>query len=457
MNAQQISADSVVDMSGGANMTTLPSTGKPTEEVASLMDSALADMTGESAGKLAATAFWGTDQVKAIVSEAYERFGGWNALFTFQEPGAARIENDVLDICIGLGGGDENARGNLTSGGTESNFCALHAMRSWARETKPSVTRPNVVAPYSIHATVHKAARVLDIEMRTVAQGPFDPLDLNAMRDLIDENTIGLMGSAPSWPFGQVDPIAEMGQVALEKDLWLHVDGCVGAYVLPFFRDLGEDIPNYNLSVPGVRSLSGDLHKYGFTPKPLSSILWKSQAEQAYHFLPVTDWPCGLYISQSLIGSRPFAPIAAAWGLFNGLGYEGYRENARKILETRNRILAAARDIPGLEPWPTHGPLIQIGARGFEITQVIGGMTVRGWNLLGVQEPPAIHLTVDLLSPAELDRFITDLEEVTTLVRDGKSDEDGLLSYGGVAAEETAPKWLLSAVEILSQPKTEEV
>lgn len=437
-------------------MFSLPRSGKSLEDVAGQMDAALADMTGESAGKLAATAFWGTEQVKAIVAEAYERFGGWNALFTFQEPGAARIENDVLDVCIGLGGGGEKARGNLTSGGTESNFCALHAMRAWARDKRPEVTRPNVIAPYSIHATVHKAAKVLDIEMRTVPQGPFDALDLNAMRDLIDDNTIGLMGSAPSWPYGQVDPITEMGQIAIERDLWLHVDGCVGCYVLPFFRELGEDIPAYDLSVPGVRSLSGDLHKYGFAPKPLSTILWASQAEQAYHFLPISDWPCGLYISQSLVGSRPFAPIAAAWGLFNGLGHEGYLENARQILETRDRILAAARDIPGLEPWPTHGPLIQIGADGFEITRVIGGMTARGWNLLGVQEPPAIHLTVDLMPPEELDRFISDLTEVTSLVRDGRSDDEGLLSYGGVAAEETAPKWLLSAVEIFSHPEEKE-
>jgi sphinganine-1-phosphate aldolase len=443
-------------MSNQSTMFSLPQSGKSLDAVAGQMDEALANMTSESAGKMAATAFWGTEQVKAIVGEAYARFSGWNALFTFQEPGAARIENDVLDVCIGLGGGDESARGNLTSGGTESNFCALHAMRAWARENRPGATRPNVIAPYSIHATVHKAARVLDIEMRTVAQGPFDTLDLDAVGALIDQNTIGLMGSAPNWPFGQVDPIAELGQIALERDLWLHVDGCVGTYVLPFFRELGEDIPAYDLSVPGVRSLSGDLHKYGFAPKPLSTILWASQAEQAYHFLPVTDWPCGLYVSQSLIGSRPFAPIAAAWGLFNGLGHEGYLENARNILATRNRILDAARDIDGLVPWPTHGPLIQIGAEGFEITRVIGGMTARGWNLLGVQEPPAIHLTVDLLSDADLDRFINDLSEVTALVRDGESDAEGLLSYGGVAAEETAPKWLLSAVEIFSHSQEQE-
>jgi sphinganine-1-phosphate aldolase len=263
------------------------------------------------------------------------------------------------------------------------------------------------------------------------------------------------MGSAPSWPYGQVDPIIEMGKIALERNLWLHVDGCVGTYILPFFRELGEVIPAYDLSVPGVRSLSGDLHKYGFAPKPLSTILWASQEEQSYHFLPITDWPCGLYISQSLVGSRPFAPIATAWGLFNGLGRKGYLENARRLLETRDRILLAATNIEGLVPWPTHGPLVQIGAEGIEITSVIGGMVARGWNLLGVQKPPAIHLTIDLLPTEELNRFVNDLADVTATVRDGGSGEEGLLSYGGVAAKETAPKWLISAIEIFGHPDDE--
>jgi sphinganine-1-phosphate aldolase len=439
-------------MIGDNAMFRLPPQGQPLEGVVAGYDEALENMTSEMSGKLAATAFWGTDEVKAIIREAYERFGGWNALFTFQEPGAARMENDVLDACILLGGGQGSmARGNLTSGGTESNFCALQAMRAWARETRGSdLHRPNVIAPHTIHATIHKAAHVLDIELRTVAHSPFEPVDVEAMKALIDDQTIGLLGSAPSWPFGQIDPIEALGQIALERDLWLHVDGCVGTYVLPFFRELGEAIPAFDLSVPGVRSLSGDLHKYGFAPKPLSTILWASADEQRFHFLPVTDWPCGLYVSQSLVGSRPFAPIAAAWGLFNGLGHAGYLENARKVLQTRDRILQAARDIDGLTPWPCHGPLVQISGDGISITTVIGGMTARGWNLLGVQQPEAIHLTIDIMSDEALARFIADLEDVTAQVRNGTINDKGLLSYGGVAAKETAPKWLLSAIETMS-------
>jgi len=279
----------------------LPPKGRDQGEVEQMLDDVSAMMTDGQAGKLASTAFWGNSEMKAATRAAYDRFQGWNALFAFQEAGAARMENDVIDICIGLAGGDGGSRGNLTSGGTESNFCAFHAMRAWAREHKPQISKPNVVAPYSIHATVHKVAQVLDIEMKTVAQSPTEMIDARAIADAIDENTIGIAASAPNWPFGQIDPIEALGEIAIERDIWLHVDACVGAYILPFFRDLGEDLPAYDLKVPGVRSMSGDLHKYSYAPKPLSSILWKSAAEQKYHYLPISDWPCGGLVPPSWI------------------------------------------------------------------------------------------------------------------------------------------------------------
>lgn len=430
---------------------TLPLKGRDQSDVEQMLDEVSALMTDGESGKLASTAFWGDSEMKQATRAAYNRFQGWNALFAFQEAGAARLENDVIDICVGLAGGDGDARGNLTSGGTESNFCALQAMRAWARETKPHITRPNIVAPYSIHATVHKVAQVLDIEVKTVDQSPTEMIDPQSLADAIDDQTIGIAASAPNWPFGQIDPIEALGQIALERGLWLHVDACVGAYILPFFRDLGENLPAYDLSVPGVRSMSGDMHKYGYAPKPLSTILWKSQAEQKYHFIPISNWPCGLYLSQSLVGSRPLAPTAAAWALFHRLGYEGYRANAKKILDTRNRIIDAVENIDGLTTWPCHGPLLQIAQDGIDVLLVVGGMEERGWRLLGVNEPPAIHLTVDVMTPASLDKFVNDLSDVSELIRAGEIKSEGLLSYGGVGAEETAPKWLLSAVEVMDE------
>ena len=426
----------------------LPSGRGTAEGVLGELKQMKAAMTPIDRGRLSSTAFQGREDVAEVVYGAFQEFIGWNGLFSFQEPPAARLENDVLDICIGLAGGGETGRGNLTSGGTESNYCALHAMRAWARQAKPTVTKPEIVAPYSTHSTVHKTAKYLDLKVVTVPQRDDLTADVDALEQAITGQTIGIVGSAPNWPYGHVDPIERLGQLALERDLWLHVDACVGGYVLPFMRELGEDVPAYDLSVAGVRSMSADLHKYGYAPKPCSTVLWASQEEQSYHYVPITEWACGLYLSQSFVGSRSMGPVAGAWALMHYWGREGYLDNARQLLELKRHLQEACRNIEGIHSWPTHGPLMMIASDDFNIQLVVGGMEQRGWKLLGVTTPPAIHLTLDVLPEAARDAFVSDLTEVCTDIRAGRLAEEGLLSYGGVGAEEDAPKWLQSAVEI---------
>ena len=428
-----------------------PEDGLSYEEITSQVDELRSQMTPEESGKFASTAFWGIKEANRVVKETHAKFFSWNALFTFQEAAAAKMENEVIDICVGLAGGGEKGRGNLTSGGTESNFCALHAMRAWAREHKPEITNPELVAPYSIHSTVHKMARVLDIKVVTVPQLDDLTADVRGIEAAIGPNTIGIACSAPNWPYSLVDPVEDLGKIAVTKDLWLHVDACVGGFLLPFFRELGEDIPNYDLRTPGVRSLSIDLHKYAFAPKPCSSIMWRSQAEQKFHFMPVTDWPCGLYLSQSFIGSRPLAPIASIWALMHHLGKRGYREHTRRIISQRDKIIDCVAAIDGLTTWKTHGPLLQIAPDGIDVQLIVGAMEQKGWKLLGVNEPPAIHLTIDIMQDDALERFLMDLKESARAARSGELDQEGLLSYGGVGDHGSAPKWLLSAVEIFEQ------
>jgi glutamate/tyrosine decarboxylase-like PLP-dependent enzyme len=431
----------------------LPEQGESSDAVMEKIRTFKAAMTPVERGKLSSTAFQGRDEMGKLVYESFLEFLGWNGLFTFQEAAAAQMENDVLDICASMvSSGDqqvaEKARANFTSGGTESNFCGLHAMRAWAREHKPEITQPEIVAPYSTHSTVHKTARYLDLKVITVPQKDDLTADVEALAAAIGPNTIGIVGSAPNWPYGHIDPITEFGQLAIAHDLWLHVDACVGGYILPFMRELGEDIPPYDFTVPGVRSMSADLHKYGYAPKPCSTVLWRSQAEQAYHYMPITEWACGLYLSQSFIGSRPMGPVAGIWALMHYWGREGYLANAKRILEIKQAITDKCEQEPGLRTWPTQGPLMMIAADDFNIELVVGGMEERGWRLLGVNTPPAIHLTLDVMEDKDLQKFLDDLGEVCALIRSGDLVEEGLLSYGGVGAREDAPKWLLSAVEI---------
>ena len=377
----------------------------------------------------------------------------WSGMgfFTFQESAAAKMENEVLDICINLLNGGEQGRANLTCGGTESNFNAFHAMRKWARKTKSEITAPEIVAPYSTHSTVHKTCQYLDIKVVTVPQMDDLSCDFDALSAAIGPNTIGIVGSAPNWPYGMVDPIRKMGKLAIENDLWLHVDACVGGYILPFFSKLGETVPEYDFRVPGVRSISADLHKYGYAPKPCSTILWRSQEEQGYHYMPITEWACGLYLSQGFIGSRTLGPVAGIWALMHYWGEQGYVENARRVLNVKRSIVEKCKAVDGLHTWKSDGPLLMIASDEFDIRLVVSGMEERGWRLLGVTNPPAIHLTLDVMEDEYLAQFLADLEDIVNGIHAGTVTREGMLTYGGVGAESSAPKWLLSAMEIFEK------
>lgn len=429
----------------------LPVEGSSYEAVMDQVIALRGEMTDGQLGKLASTSFQGQNEMQKLVHDAFVEFMDWNGLFSFRESAAAKMENDVLDICIDLLNGGEAARANLTVGGTESNFSGLHAMRGWARATKPHIKQPEIVAPYSTHSTVHKTAKYLDIKVVTVPQKDDLSVDIEGIREAVGPNTIGIVGSAPNWPYGTVDPIEEFGQIAIKADLWLHVDACVGGYILPFFRELGVELPFYDFTVPGVRSISADLHKYGYAPKPCSTILWRSQAEQQYHFMPINEWACGTYLSQGFVGSRTMGPIAGIWALMHFWGREGYLENAKHILRLKSIIVRKVESIEGLVAWKTDGPLQMIGADDFDITLVVGGLEKKGWSLLGVNVPPAIHLTLDVMEEEFIEKFTADLEEVVEGIRTGEITEEGLLTYGGVGDKALAPKWLLSALEIFEQ------
>jgi len=432
---------------------TLPKHGQSYDDVMGQVKSLRATMTPGQRGKLASTTFQGQEEMERVVHDAFQEFLEWNGLFTFQEASAAKMENEILDICIDVMNGGEKGRANLTSGGTESNFNALHAARKWAREKKPHITKPNIVAPYSTHSTVHKVCKYLDLEVIVVPQLADLSADVEGISNAINENTIAIVGSAPNWPYGTVDPIEEFSDLCQKYDLWLHVDACVGGYILPFFRELGVEMPLYDFRVAGVRSISADLHKYGYAPKPCSTVIWRSQEEQKYHYMPIDEWACGLYLSQGFVGSRTLGPVAGAWALMHYWGKEGYLNNAKRVLHVKNSIIAKCEDIEGLTTWQTDGPLLMIAAEGFNIELVVGGMEEKGWRLLGVQDPAAIHLTLDVMEEDYLQQFLQDLETVTADIRNGTFDKEGLLSYGGVGDVSTAPKWLLSAIEIMEGEK----
>ena len=199
-------------------------------------------------------------------------------------------------------------------------------------------------------------------------------------------------------------------------------------------------------------SLSADLHKYGYVPKPCSTILWQSEAYQRFHYFVPDDWPDGAYLSQSLMGSRPFAPTAAAWAILNALGEDGFVSQARAIMATKEALVEGISAIKGLEPWRNDLPLLVVSARGLDIAHVVGGMQAQGWVFFGNEQPPSMHLTIDPLPQDVINELLHDLTSVVAAIRSGRS-VTGDLQYGLAKTQHTS-RWIEQARELSLQAKS---
>lgn len=402
--------------------------GKTWAEIERLMDDATRDDVDEAHGRLTMYSLKGSREVQEVAQRAYLKFFANNALFARAMPSLRTFEADVLGTCLALLGGGPEAKGSFTSGGTESIYCALHAIREWARERRPDVTTPEVVAPNSAHAAFTKGCHYLGMTLTRVPLGPDYRADLAAMEAAIGHGTVALVGSAPGWPHGLYDPITEIATLANERGLWMHSDACVGGYLAPFLRKLGYAVPEFDLGVPGVCSLSADLHKYGYAPKPCSTILYASAELHRYQPFHV-DWPSGRYMTDAFIGSRPAGAVAAAWAVMQYLGEEGYLDLARQTMHVKERLVAGIDAIAGLRAWPNELSLLVYGSDSLDVKAIAKGLTDRGWFVMGTHEPELIHLTCDPVSDELIDTYLKDLREATESVRGGALGEVGSLRY----------------------------
>jgi glutamate/tyrosine decarboxylase-like PLP-dependent enzyme len=287
--------------------------------------------------------------VEDVGREAYGRFLFQNALDPTAFPSALVLENALVGIVAEHLGGGEQAVGTFTSGGTESIMLACKAARDHARATRPEVTRPAMVLPTTAHAAFHKSAHYLGFDVILVDVDPVTfRADVEAIRAAITPETVLLVGSAPSYAHGVIDPIEDLGKLALERGLLLHVDACVGGWLLPYFRRLGEDVPPFDLSVPGVTSLSVDLHKYGFAPKGASLVLYGDPTLRQHQYFACTEWTGYAVINAAVQSSKSTGPIAAAWAVLHRLGDEGFLDLARQTLAGTRALVAGIQAIPGL-------------------------------------------------------------------------------------------------------------
>lgn len=385
-------------------------------------------------GRVALYVHYAGDDVLDVAKEAYQRFFSENGLGLKAFPSLRKFEDEIIAWTADLLDAGLDATGVVTSGGTESIFLAMKTARDWARAERPQAKEPEVVVPVSAHPAFDKAAHYLCMKVRRVPVGADFRADVPAMAAAIAPNTVMLVGSAPSFPYGVIDGIPALGALARERGLWLHVDACVGGFLSPFVRRLGYAIPPYDFSVEGVRSMSADLHKYGFTAKGASVLLLASRSLRSYLTFEFDNWPRGKYSVATFAGSRPGGAIAAAWAVMRYLGIEGYMRLAKSIMEARDRLVRGIAEIPGLYIIGTPDlSVIGVGGTGLDIFAVGEQMERRGWFVSTMSDPPGIHLgMLTLAHVAHLDEYLRHLAASAGEVRaQNLKANSHEASYGG--------------------------
>ncbi len=397
-------------------MSALPPDGRSWPELARTLRDLKRDDLDWRRGRHAAFVWHADDAVEEVAREAYALFMTENGLGLRVFPSLRRMEADLVAIVRDLLGGDAATTGHLTSGGTESIFLATHAARQWARQHRPGITEPEIMAAWSAHPAVNKAAHYLGMTVRRVPVGADFRADVAAMAAAVGPRTVMLYGSAPTYSLGVVDPIAELADLARARGLWLHVDACVGGILGPFVRALGHPVPEFGLALPGVTSISADLHKSGYTAKGASVVLFRTAEHQAAGRYDFDDWPTGLYSVNTFTGTRPGGAVAAAWAVMHFLGETGYRGIAATVMDAKARLVEGlARIGGGLHVWGEPELwAVGFGSDTHDILTVADRMATRGWSVGRIREPRGIHLMVTPVHAPIIDEYLADLAHSVT-------------------------------------------
>lgn len=349
-----------------------------------------------------------------------------NALNPFKYPSVLQMELDVIAMACQLMGTEPNA-GSLSSGGTESIFLAVQVARDHARKER-GIAEPQLVTPTTAHPAFAKAAKYLDLEHILVPVGDDGRADVAATEAALAERTGLVVGSAPCYPYGVIDPITELAGLAQSRDILFHTDACLGGWILPWWERLGETVEPWDFRVPGVTSISADIHKYGYTFKGASTVLYKSRDLLQHQFFWYDDWPGGLYASGTAAGTRSAAPIAGAWAAINHLGEDGYLRLTEVVRSTAKALMAGIEAIDGLRL--THQPdlsLFEFGSDTLDIGAIGDVMDDRGWNL--DRQQGGLHLMISPYHARIVDQFLADLADAVA----NHGESRGVsASYGGV-------------------------
>ncbi|WP_428481519.1 pyridoxal phosphate-dependent decarboxylase family protein [Pyruvatibacter mobilis] len=412
----------------------MPSHGTDWETLSAQMNEMATGDVKWREGKTAVYVFNAGEDVSRVQKEAYTRFMSENGLGPMAFPSLKRMEEEIIQMALSLLNAPDGADGSVTSGGTDSITMAIKTAREYARakgRLKPGC-QGNIVLPWSAHPAFDKAAEMMDLELRRIPVTDDFLANPKAMGEAVDDNTIMMVGSAPCFPYGLIDPIAEIGEVAAARDVWVHVDACVGGFFAPFARMNGADLPAFDFSVAQVHSMSADLHKYGYCAKGASTVLFRSAELKEHMIFDTNDWPGGRMITPTLAGTRPGGAIAAAWAVMNYLGVDGYRDKQGLVVKTREKIEAGVTAL-GFEVIGKP----QLGLIGYrhpdlDSFAIWGKLFERGWFTSIVSKPQGIHLMLSPKHAEVADTYLADVEWAMEQVRGANSPaEQQEIRYGG--------------------------
>jgi len=403
---------------------TLPTEGLPDDAIRAELK-ALADMdhTRWEDGYVSGAVYHGEDGLLQLQTEAFGKFTVANPIHPDVFPGVRKMEAEVVSMVLNLFHAPPGAAGVSTSGGTESILMACLSARQKSY-TERGVTEPEMILPETAHTAFHKAGEYFGIKIHLVScPAPNYQVDVRAVSRLINSNTILLVGSAPNFPHGIIDDIAALSKLAARKKICLHVDCCLGSFLVPFLEKAGFEAPLFDFRLKGVTSISCDTHKYGFAPKGNSTVLYRSAELRTYQYFVSPDWAGGVYASPGIAGSRPGALIAGCWASLMSVGETGYIDACGKIVGTAKKIADAIKDTPSLsgELEILGKPLVSVvafTARNLNVYDIADGMSGKGWHLNALQNPPAIHVAVTMPIVKVWEKLIADLEAVVEAERE---------------------------------------
>jgi glutamate/tyrosine decarboxylase-like PLP-dependent enzyme len=380
-----------------------------------------------------------SDEHTDFLKAAHGQFFSANGLNPMAFKSLKRMESDVVRMTASLFNGGNGVVGTLTSGGTESILLAVLAYREHARRHRPWVLRPEIIVPASAHAAFYKAGQYFDVK---IVRAPLDKdfrADVNAVRKRINWKTIAIVASAPCYPYGVIDPVQELAQLAAARGIGMHVDACLGGYLLPFVGRLPADqrpcdIPPFDFGVPGVTSMSADVHKYGYAAKGASTLLYRNMDYLKHQFSVETEWCGGVYVSPTLAGTRPGGAIAGAWAALNAIGEDGYLANAANLMQVTRTYLEGIRQTPGL--CILGNPVMSVlsfgAAKGGPDIYAVGDfLEARGWHIDRIQNPAGLHLILNPGHAGVAAAWLADLREGVAYV----------LAHPEAAAEGSAPMY----------------